>query len=309
MVTETDYSRDWLRRRCPAWAHKIERTYNGIYPGEFARADFSAQPPEIVSVGRLIEKKGFNDLIDACGLLRQRGADFRCRIIGAGPLENALREQIARAGLDPIVTLEGARQEAEVIAYLRRARVFALACARDPDGGSDNLPTVIMEAMAAGLPIVSTRVAGIPEMIEEGVTGRILAEHDVTGIAVRAGHPARRCGAGPALRRRRTRDGRAKIRHRAHHQRAQAPPDAACPRLAGRWCHAQGPPLDRRYPCAALIDQRQALENRLAHSHETPAGIANLPIGISPTPERYLYCSGSATWAIRGTLAVLPTRD
>jgi len=79
--------------------------------------------------------------------------------------------------------MEGARSEAEVMAFLRKARVFALACTRDPDGGSDNLPTVIMEAMAAGLPVVSTRVAGIPEMIEDGVTGRVLAEHDVAGLA------------------------------------------------------------------------------------------------------------------------------
>jgi colanic acid/amylovoran biosynthesis glycosyltransferase len=181
VVTETDFSRDWLRRRCPDWAAKIERVYNGIHPGEFARADFSAEPPEIVSVGRLIEKKGFGELIEACAMLR--GVNYRCRIIGAGPLEASLRDQIARAGLEERVTLEGAQSEAAVIESLRRARVFALACTRDPDGGSDNLPTVIMEAMAAGLPVVSTRVAGIPEMIEDGATGRLLAEHDVPGLA------------------------------------------------------------------------------------------------------------------------------
>ena len=183
VVTETDYSRDWLRRRCPDWAVKIERVYNGIHPGEFARADFSAEPPEIISVGRLIEKKGFGDLIEACGLLRARGVEFRCRIVGAGPLEETLRGQIERTGLTNLVTMEWARREAEVMAFLQKARVFALACARDPDGGSDNLPTVIMEAMAAGLPVISTRVAGIPEMIESGVTGRVLEEHDVAGLA------------------------------------------------------------------------------------------------------------------------------
>lgn len=183
VVTETDYSRDWLRRRCPEWAGKIERVYNGIHPGEFAGSNegFAAETPEIVSVGRLIEKKGFGELIEACAMLR--GVEYRCRIVGAGPLEGALREQIARAGLTERVTLEGARPEAEVIGYLRRARVFALACVRDPDGGSDNLPTVIMEAMAAGLPVVSTRVAGIPEMIEDSATGRLLDEHDVAGLA------------------------------------------------------------------------------------------------------------------------------
>ena len=183
VVTETDYSRDWLRRRCPEWAGKIERAYNGIHPGEFARAEFAAEPPEILSVGRIIAKKGFGELIEACGLLRERGVEYRCHIIGSGPLEGALREQIARAGLEKLVMLEGARPEAEVMAFLRRARVFALACTRDPDGSSDNLPTVIMEAMAAGLPVVSTKVAGVPEMIEDGATGRLLEEHDVAGLA------------------------------------------------------------------------------------------------------------------------------
>jgi colanic acid/amylovoran biosynthesis glycosyltransferase len=116
-------------------------------------------------------------------MLRDRGVECRCRIVGSGPLEGALRGQIEQAGLAERVTLEGARPEAEVIAFLRRARVFALACTHDPEGGSDNLPTVIMEAMAAGLPVISTKVAGVPEMIEEGVTGRLLDEHDVAGVA------------------------------------------------------------------------------------------------------------------------------
>jgi len=181
VVTETDHSRDWLRRRFPAWAGKIERVYNGIHPGEFARADFSTEPPEILSVGRLISKKGFGDLIEACAALRE--IDYRCRIVGAGPLEEGLRAQIEQAGLGSRVTLEGALPEAEVMGYLKKARLFALACTRDADGGSDNLPTVIMEAMAAGLPVVSTRVAGIPEMVEDGVTGRLVAEQDVAGLA------------------------------------------------------------------------------------------------------------------------------
>jgi colanic acid/amylovoran biosynthesis glycosyltransferase len=182
VVTVTDFSRDYLRRRCPEWAGKIERVYNGIHPGEFAAPE-AAPIPEIVSVGRLIEKKGFGELIQACAMLRDRGLDFICRIIGAGPLEEALHEQIAQADLADRIVLEGPRSEAEVTGFLRRARVFALACVHDSEGGSDNLPTVIMEAMAAGIPVVSTRVAGVPEMIEDGATGRLLDEHDIAGMA------------------------------------------------------------------------------------------------------------------------------
>ena len=184
VVTVTDYSRDWHRRRCPDYAGKIERVYNGTAVRGVAHAAGSPDgAPMIVSVGRLIEKKGYPDLIKACGILRGRGVEYRCHIVGGGPLEETLREQIASAGLAGHVTLEGPRPEGEVMDFLRRARVFALACARDSEGGSDNLPTVIMEAMAAGLPVVSTRVAGVPEMIEDGVTGRLLDEHDVAGLA------------------------------------------------------------------------------------------------------------------------------
>jgi colanic acid/amylovoran biosynthesis glycosyltransferase len=182
IVTVADYSRDWLRQRFPTYAAKIHRVYNGIHVGDFtAGAGETSGPPEILSVGRLIEKKGFAELIAACAMLGDR--DYHCRIVGAGPLEEALRAQIAQTGLEKRVTLEGARPEGDVINFLSKARLFALACTHDAEGGSDNLPTVIMEAMAAGLPVVSTRVAGVPEMIEDGVTGRLLDEHDVAGIA------------------------------------------------------------------------------------------------------------------------------
>jgi colanic acid/amylovoran biosynthesis glycosyltransferase len=183
VVTVTDYSRDWLQKRFPQFAGKMQRVYNGIHMREFiAEASLSGKP-EILSVGRLIEKKGFADLIDACAILRDRGVDFLCRIIGSGPLEEELHARVAAAGLGDFVRMEGAQPESEVMRFLSQARVFALACRYEKDGGSDNLPTVIMEAMAARLPVISTRVAGVPEMIEDGATGRLLNEGDVAGIA------------------------------------------------------------------------------------------------------------------------------
>jgi colanic acid/amylovoran biosynthesis glycosyltransferase len=248
VVTVTDFSRDWLRRRCPASAGKIERVYNGIHPEEFGAADFAAEPPEIVSVGRLIEKKGFGDLIEACRLLRDRGLDFRCRIVGAGPLEEALRAQISRAAIEEHVLLEGARPEAEVIQFLHRARVFALACARDAEGGSDNLPTVIMEAMAAGLPVVSTRVAGVPEMIDDAVTGRLLGEHDVPGLAdalealLKDAPLAREWGAA----------GRAAVERKFATERTTSQLKHLLARRAGVWPTARAARMDPRLVTEAL---------------------------------------------------------
>ncbi|MEA3188684.1 MAG: colanic acid/amylovoran biosynthesis glycosyltransferase [Chthoniobacter sp.] len=183
VVTVSDFSREWLRDKFPRDAKKIHRVYNGIQVEKFPAAAFEDGIPKIVSVGRLIEKKGFSTLIDACALLRNRGTLFYCRIIGEGPLEAELRAQIGRLGLKQKVALEGPRTEEEVKRFLAGARVFALACTREADGGMDNLPTVIMEAMACGLPVVSTRLAGVPEMIAEGETGRIVRERDAAAFA------------------------------------------------------------------------------------------------------------------------------
>src|SRR5205823_5720939 len=96
------------------------------------------------------------DLISASALLRSRGRIFHCSIIGEGPLEESLRAQIAAAELKDFVALTGPQTQAAIAKRLAHAAVFALPCTHEADGGMDNLPTVIMEAMAAGLPVIST---------------------------------------------------------------------------------------------------------------------------------------------------------
>jgi glycosyltransferase involved in cell wall biosynthesis len=183
VVTVSDYSVRLLQELFPQSAPKIHRVYNGVDLSRFHPSDFAADPPVIISIGRLIEKKGFGDLISACGLLRSRGRNFKCLIIGEGPLEQALRSQITAAGPKDTVELTGPQSQAQIIELLAHASVFALPCVRDADGGMDNLPTVIMEAMAAGLPVISTPLGGIPEMVEAGVTGELVAEHDPPALS------------------------------------------------------------------------------------------------------------------------------
>src|SRR6266850_2774583 len=113
IVTETDYAAKFLRGRFPDWADRIHRIYNGLDLAEFRRADFSAAPPAIVAIGRLIDKKGFPDLIHACRLLKDRGQLFRCEIIGEGPVEKELRAQIDRLDLQNCVKLLGAKPQHE----------------------------------------------------------------------------------------------------------------------------------------------------------------------------------------------------
>jgi len=183
IITETDYAEKFLRERFPGRGDRIHRIYNGLDLAPFARADFSSTPPLIVAVGRLIAKKGFADLIRACRLLMERGKSFRCEIIGEGPLQEELHQQIAQLGLQGCVELPGAKPQHEIREYLAAASAFVLPSVVDPDGGMDNLPTVIMEAMAAGLPVISTAVGGIPEMVIQSETGFLVPPGDVAALA------------------------------------------------------------------------------------------------------------------------------
>jgi glycosyltransferase involved in cell wall biosynthesis len=183
IVTETDYAARFLRERFPERADRVHRIYNGLDLAEFGRADFSSTPPLIIAVGRLISKKGFSDLIRACAMLAKRGKSFRCEIIGEGQLENELRGQIDKLGLQNNVVLTGAKPQPELRRRLATANVFVLPSVIDRDGGMDNLPTVIMEAMATGLPIASTKVGGIPEMLIENETGFLVQAGDAAAMA------------------------------------------------------------------------------------------------------------------------------
>jgi glycosyltransferase involved in cell wall biosynthesis len=183
IVTETDYAAQFLRERFPQRADSVHRIYNGLDLAEFERADFSSTPPLIIAVGRLIAKKGFAELIRACALLAERGKLFRCEIIGEGPLENELRAQIAQLNLQNRFVLSGAKPQREVRQHLAAASVFVLPSVLDPEGGMDNLPTVIMEAMATGLPVISTSIAGIPEMVVQNETGFLVQPADPIALA------------------------------------------------------------------------------------------------------------------------------
>jgi glycosyltransferase involved in cell wall biosynthesis len=209
VAAETDYSRDLLRQRCPESAAKIYRVYNGI-DLEFFSVPYpsTANPvPRIISVGRLVAFKGFDYLVDACGELVGRALDFTCEIIGDGPLRDDLQAKIDTLKLAPRVKLLGSLSQGAVIEKLRIADIFALASVTDRQGASDVFPTVIIEAMAAARPVVSTRLAGIPELVAHGETGLLVAPGDTGALAQTLEELIR----DPGLRSRYGRAGRARI--------------------------------------------------------------------------------------------------
>ena len=183
VVTETDHARRWMEEKYAGARGKVFRVFNGIALDGFPPRAAAGAVPRILSVGRSVEKKGFADLIAACGLLRGRGVEFECAIVGGGPLERELQAQIDAAQLGEVVKLLGPRPQAEVRRMLAEAQLFVLACVVEKDGGSDNLPTVIMEAMACGTPVISTRVAGVPEMLDDGQTGLLAPPNDPPALA------------------------------------------------------------------------------------------------------------------------------
>jgi len=182
IIAVSDFAANQLRERFPENAGRVHRIYNGIDCAQFKPAQFE-RPPLILSIGRLISKKGFDVLIDACALLRQRGHGFRCEIIGEGPLFGELQARIHRQDLREDVHLTGPQTQSEIATRLSKATVLALPCRIDPDGAMDNLPTVIMEAMVSALPVVSTDIGGISEMVRDRETGLLVVQNDPVATA------------------------------------------------------------------------------------------------------------------------------
>jgi glycosyltransferase involved in cell wall biosynthesis len=182
---ETDYSRDLLRQRCPDSAAKIHRVYNGIdlecFPVPDSRNDNPT--PRILSVGRLVAFKGFEDLIDACAIIAHRGLDFTCDIIGDGPLRDALQAKVEKLHLSSKVHLLGSLSQNAVLKTLQAADIFALASTTDAHGATDVFPTVILEAMASARPVVSTHLAGIPELVVQAESGILVSPGDPSALA------------------------------------------------------------------------------------------------------------------------------
>lgn len=182
-ITVSDYNVNVLRAEFGAAAGKLQRVYNGMDLGEFQYSAPDLSSRVILAVGRLVEKKGFDDLIDACALLRSRGIEFVCQIVGTGECEEALSEKIRVMSLGEHVKMLGARPQKEVKQLIRNAAVFAAPCRIGSDGNRDGLPTVLVEAMALGTPCVSTPVTGIPEAIADDRTGRLVASDAVVQLA------------------------------------------------------------------------------------------------------------------------------
>ncbi len=182
-ITVSDFNFHYLTEQLQVDKDKVNKIYNGLDLTEFRYHSPLGREPVICAVGRLVEKKGFHFLIEACRLLKNRGINFQCEIIGSGELSHSLKQQIKQAKLEDCISMPGSLPQHEVKQRLKRASIFAAPCVVGQDGNRDGLPTVLLEALAIGTPCISTDVTGIPEVIIHNKTGLMVAQHDAKQLA------------------------------------------------------------------------------------------------------------------------------
>jgi glycosyltransferase involved in cell wall biosynthesis len=190
-------------------AGKVDVIHCGIDSGAFRPVDRPAGGPfRIVAVGTLHEVKGQVHLIEACRMLADRGVDFRCLFIGDGPDRAALEGRVADLGLADRVSFAGQLTSDAVAAALREADVLAAPSVPTRGGKREGIPVVLMEAMATGLPVVASRLSGIPELVTDEVDGLLVAPRDDASLA----DALARLAADPGLRARLGTAGRERVR-------------------------------------------------------------------------------------------------
>lgn len=206
-VTISEYNKSNILEMCPDLeARSITVIHCGIDLAHFnpVLQPSDDRPFSIVSVGTLIAMKGHQYLIRACEILKSRGLDFHCQIFGGGPAEQGLRRLIEQCGVEDVVTLRGACLRSTILEAYQQSDLFVLASIVQDNGLRDGIPVVLMEAAAMQLPIVSTTVSGIPEIVHQGASGLLVQERDAEALAEAIGTLA----ADRDLRERYGRDGR-----------------------------------------------------------------------------------------------------
>jgi glycosyltransferase involved in cell wall biosynthesis len=186
-VSISEYNRQYvLQTYGQVYADKIHIVHCGIDPGpipEAMQATRAGKKFNLLAVGQLNRRKGFHILIPALALVRDAGFEFSCTIIGDGAERPLLENLIAEHNLGDAVTMAGALLHEQVQARLRTADAFVLPCVISEDGWRDGIPVALMEAMNNCLPVISTNILGLPELIEDEVSGLLVAANDAEQLA------------------------------------------------------------------------------------------------------------------------------
>lgn len=183
-VVGTEFARAHVREAAGGDGARVVLVRNGLEAAELEPAPVNGRAPRtVVCVGRLVEKKGVDTLVEAAALLRDRGEPADVRVVGDGPLREELERLVAARGVEERVRLLGARTAPEVRDELARATAFALPCRIASSGDVDSGPLAIVEAMAQRTPVVTTPVGGIAEVVHDGESGLLVAPDDPQALA------------------------------------------------------------------------------------------------------------------------------
>ncbi|MFT5387865.1 MAG: glycosyltransferase involved in cell wall biosynthesis, partial [Candidatus Omnitrophota bacterium] len=183
-VTCTEFNKKHLHNLCQESKDKVYKNYHGMDVEFFTmREDKKRDENIIFAVGRLVEQKGFKYLIQACKELKDRNVAFKCIIVGGGPLQEEFDALIKELNLSDVISIKGKVTQATIKGYFDQASVFAMPCVIATNGDRDGIPNVLLEALAVGIPIVSTDVSGVPEVIINEQTGLVVPPHDAHALA------------------------------------------------------------------------------------------------------------------------------
>lgn len=187
VVAISRYNRDFIVKHCGGQARtKVVVIHCGVDTNVFRvtrRQPDDVRPFTIMCTGTFYEVKGHAYLIDACRLLKERGVEFVCNLVGTGPLEETLIEQVKSSGLQQHVLFLGQKNRSEIAALLERADAVCAPSIPTESGRREGIPVVIMEAMASGVPVVASHLSGIPELIAHEQDGLLVPPKDPGAIA------------------------------------------------------------------------------------------------------------------------------
>jgi len=184
VATCTEFNTTVLKRFCrnDSDKRKIWRNYHGLDLTNYVATD-ARDDRRIVAGGSLMEKKGLNVLVDAAAILRDRGVQFHIDIVGEGPERARLESAIARNNLADRVSLVGSMVHEKLVEHMRSSAMTVLPCIATRDGEMDGVPNILIESLALAVPVVSTPISGVPELVTDGETGLLAQPHDATSLA------------------------------------------------------------------------------------------------------------------------------
>lgn len=186
IITISDYNRCFLARKVGEYLLEKSKTIHcGVIPAKYGRGEDACRSEvfRLLSIGSLQEYKGQKHLVEACRRLKRQGMQLRCTIIGSGHLRKKLESRIEQAGLESEVELAGPKTEVEVAEYLASADCYVQPSIIVASGKMEGIPVSLMEAMASGVPVVASRISGIPELVQADETGLLVAPGDSEALA------------------------------------------------------------------------------------------------------------------------------